>query len=91
MSQVPKRLKQIQRYYLDKAMAELHCKDVEAYFDDELRAYIKYAVNHILAGSIMTHRQRVDFIRGWMRSWLADDTLHKRVHTAKHKTRKYQK
>ena len=79
MTQVPRRKKQIERYYLDHSMAERHCRDIEAYFESELRAYIKYAVNHILEGSIMTHQQRVDFVRGWMRSWLKDDRLHIKV------------
>jgi hypothetical protein len=78
-SQVPKRTKQIQRHYLDKKQAEKHCVDIEMYMEQELRAYLKYAVNVILRGSILTHRQRVDFIRGWMRSWLSDDKLHKRL------------
>jgi hypothetical protein len=34
----------------------------------------------------MTHKQRVDFVRGWMRTWLADDRLHRKV--IKPKTRK---
>ena len=66
MSQVPRRTKQIQRYYLDKKQAEKHCKDIELYFEQELRSYMKYAVNVILQGSILTHRQRVDFVRGWI-------------------------
>ena len=82
-SQVSKRTRQIQRHYLDKKQAEKHCIDIEKYFEQELRAYLKYAVNVILQGSILTHRQRVDFVRGWMRSWLSDDRLHKRLH--KHK------
>lgn len=78
-SQVPKRLRQIERYYLDRRMAQRHCEDIEAYLEQELRSYIKHAVTHILRGSVMTHRQRVDFVRGWMRSWLADDHLYRRV------------
>ena len=78
-SQIPKRTRQIQRHYLDRAVAQRHCEDIEAYLEQELRGYIKYAVNTILRGSVMTHRQRVDFVRGWMRSWLADDQLHRRV------------
>lgn len=78
-SQVPKRLKQIQRYYLDHKRAQKHCEDIEAYLEQELRGFIKYAVNTILEGSVMTHRQRVDFVRSWMRSWLKDDQLHRRV------------
>jgi hypothetical protein len=84
-SQIPKRTRQIERHYLDRRMAERHCEDIEAYLEQELRAYIKYAVNTILRGSVMTHRQRVDFVRGWMRSWLSDDQLHRRVKTARHK------
>jgi hypothetical protein len=78
-SQVPKRLKQIQRYYLDRRMAQRHCEDIEAYFEQDLRKYIKYAVDHILAGSIMTKRQRIEFVRGWMRSYLGDNDLPKRL------------
>jgi len=83
MNEVQRRLKQIKRYYLDSKMAERHCEDIESYMDNELRAYIKYAVNHILEGSLMTHRQRVDFVRGWMRKWLANDRLHTRVQKPK--------
>ena len=86
MIHISKRTKQIKRYYLDSKMAERHCADIEAYLETELRAYIKYATNHILEGSIMTHKQRVDFVRGWMRTWLADDRLHRKV--IKPKTRK---
>jgi hypothetical protein len=82
-SQVPKRLRQIRRYYLDNQRAQKHCEDIEAYLEQELRGYIKYAVNTILEGSVMTHRQRVDFVRGWMRSWLADDHLYRRVQKPK--------
>ena len=78
-SQVPKRTQEIARYYLDRKRAERHCEDIEGYLEQELRAYIKYAVNTILRGSVMTHRQRVDFVRGWMRSWLRDDQLYRRV------------
>ena len=78
-SQVPKRLKQIQRYYLDRKMAQRHCEDIEADFEQDLRKYIKYAVDHILAGSIMTKRQRIEFVRGWMRSYLGDRDLPKRL------------
>jgi|TARA_B100000686_G_scaffold354527_1_gene465264 hypothetical protein len=78
-SQVPKRTKQIERHYLDKKQAEKHCIDIERYMEQELYAYLKYAVNTILEGSILTHRQRVDFVRGWMRSWLANDKLRKRI------------
>jgi len=78
-SQVPKRLKQIQRYYLDRKMAQRHCEDIEAYFEQDLRKYIKYAVDHILQGSIMTKRQRIEFVRGWMRSYLGDSDLPKRL------------
>ena len=66
-------------------MARKHCEDIEAYLENELRAYIKYASNHILDGSLMTHRQRVDFVRGWMRSWLDDRRLHLRVQKPKAK------
>ena len=59
------------------------CKDIEAYLEVDLKNYIKYAVNHILEGSVMTHRQRVDFVRGWMRSWLSDAQLHRRVRKTK--------
>jgi hypothetical protein len=86
-SQVPKRTRQIQKHYLDKKQAEKHCIDIEQYFEQELRSYMKYAVNVILQGSILTHRQRVDFIRGWMRSWLSDDKLHKRLHKHKNSSR----
>jgi len=48
---------------------------------------MKYAVNVILQGSILTHRQRVDFVRGWMRSWLGNDKLHKRLHKHKNSSR----
>ena len=82
-SQVSKRTRQIQRHYLDKKQAEKHCIDIEKYFEQELRAYLKYAVNVILQGSILTHRQRVDFVRGGMRSWLSDTRLHKRLHKRK--------
>jgi hypothetical protein len=78
-SQIPRRTQQIKRYYLDRRQAEKHCEDIEAYMETELRAYIKYAANHLLEGSTMTHRQRVDFVRSWMRSWLADDALHRRI------------
>ena len=88
MNEVQRRLKQIKRYYLDKKMAERHCRDIEAYFEAELRAYIKFAAYHILEGSIMTHQQRVDFVRGWMRSWLKDDRLHLRVIKPKARSRK---
>ena len=71
-SQVPRRLKQIKRYYLDQRMAERHCQDIEAYFHDELRKYIRYACDEILKGSVLTRRQRVDFVRGWMSSYLRD-------------------
>ena len=87
MSQVPRRTRQIQRYYLDKKQAQKHCKDIELYFEQELRSYMKYAVNVILQGSILTHRQRVDFVRGWMRAWLGDDKLHKRLHKHKNSSR----
>ena len=86
MSQIKRRTDQIRRYYLDRRQAEKHCEDIEAYLEQELRAYIKYAVNVILQGSVMTHRQRVDFVRSWMRSWLKDDQLHKRVHKSKLKS-----
>jgi hypothetical protein len=79
MTQIKRRTEQIKHYYLDRRQAEKHCEDIEAYFEQELRNYIKYAVNHILEGSVMTHRQRVDFVRGWMRSWLSDAQLHRRV------------
>ena len=78
-SQVPKRTKQIERHYLDKKQAERHCMDIERYMEQELYAYLKYAVNTIIEGSILTHRQRIDFVRGWMRSWLGDDKLRKRI------------
>ncbi len=78
-SQVPKRLKQIQPYYLDRKMAQRHCEDIEAYFEQDLRKYIKYAVDHILAGSIMTKRQRREFVGGRMRSYLGDRDLPKRL------------
>ena len=84
MTQIKRRTDQIKHYYLDHKQAEKHCEDIEAYLEQELRNYIKYAVNHILEGSVMTHRQRVDFVRGWMRSWLSDAQLHRRVN----KTRK---
>tara|TARA_B100000941_G_C28499368_1_gene553036 strand:+ start:1486 stop:1743 length:258 start_codon:yes stop_codon:yes gene_type:complete len=85
MTDTNKRARQIDRYYLDKKMARKHCEDIEAYLENELRAYIKYASNHILDGSLMTHRQRVDFVRGWMRSWLDDRRLHLRVQKPKAK------
>lgn len=78
-SQVPKRTRQIQRYYLDRKMAQRHCEDIEAYLDQELRKYIKYACDEILKGSVMTKRQRADFVRGWMRSYLADPKLPRRL------------
>jgi len=78
-SQVPRRVKQIKRYYLDQAMAKRHCEDIEAYFEDQLRKYIKYACDVILKGSVLTKRQRADFVRGWMRSYLKDPTLPKRL------------
>lgn len=78
-SQIPRRTQQIKRYYLDRRQAEKHCEDIEAYLETELRAYIKYAANHLLEGSTMTHHQRVDFVRSWMRSWLSDDRLHRRI------------
>lgn len=87
MTQVPKRTRQIQRYYLDREMARRHCEDIEAYMEQQLRGYIKCAVNEILRGSVMTHRQRVDFVRGWMRSWLSDDGLHRRVTKPKSRDR----
>jgi hypothetical protein len=55
--------------------------------EQQLRGYIKCAVNEILRGSVMTHRQRVDFVRGWMRSWLSDDGLHRRVTKPKSRDR----
>jgi len=88
MSQIKRRTEQIKRYYLDRRQAEKHCEDIEAYLEQELRAYIKYAVNRILEGSVMTHRQRVDFVRSWMRSWLGDDQLHKRVQKPKSRPRR---
>ena len=88
MSQVKRRTDQIRKYYLDRRQAEKHCEDIEAYLEQELRAYIKFAVNVILEGSVMTHRQRVDFVRSWMRSWLKDDQLHKRVHKPKLRSRR---
>ncbi len=88
-SQVPKRTKQIGKYYLDKKMAQRHCEDIEAYLEEQLRSYIKHAVYEILRGSIMTHRQRVDFVRGWIRSWCGDDTLHKRVTKPKSRDREW--
>lgn len=88
MSQVKRRTDQIRKYYLDRRQAEKHCEDIEAYLEQELRAYIKFAANVILEGSVMTHRQRVDFMRSWMRSWLKDDQLHKRVHKPKLRSRR---
>ena len=85
MTDTNKRARQIGRYYLDKKMARKHCEDIEAYLENELRAYIKYASNHILDGSLMTHRQRVDLVRGWMRIWLDDRRLHLRVQKPKAK------
>ena len=79
MSEIQKRVKQIQHHYHDKAMARRHCEDIEAYLEHQLRYYIKHAAHEILRGSVMTHRQRVDFVRGWMRSWLGDSDLHRRI------------
>jgi len=73
-SQVPRRTRQIAPYYLDRQVAQRHCEDIEAYFDQELRKYIKYACEEILKGSVLTRRQRTDFVRGWMRSYLRDLT-----------------
>ena len=89
MSQVKRRTNQIKRYYLDRKMAERHCEDIEAYLEQQLRSYLKHAAYEILRGSIMTHRQRVDFVRGWMRSWLSDDTLYKRVVKPKSRDREW--
>ena len=88
-SQVPKRTQQIRRYYLDAQMAQRHCEDIEAYMEQQLRGYLKHAVHEILRGSLMTHRQRVDFVRGWLRSWLADDQLHRRVVKPKSRDRSW--
>ena len=74
-----KKLNSIRGHYLDRRQAEKHCEDIDAYLETELRAYIKYAANHLLRGSTMTHRQRVDFVRSWMRSWLRDERLHRRI------------
>jgi len=71
-SQVDKRTRQIQRQYLDRAVARRHCEDIESYFHNELRKYIKYACEEILRGSVLTRGQRVDFVRGWMRSYLKE-------------------
>ena len=73
-SQVPRRTRQIAPHYLDRRVAQRHCEDIEAYFDQELRKYIKYACEEILKGSVLTRRQRTDFVRGWMRSYLRDLT-----------------
>ena len=56
MSEIQKRVKQIQHHYLDKAMARRHCEDIEAYLEHQLRYYIKHAAHEILRGSVMTHR-----------------------------------
>ena len=53
-------------------MARRHCEDIESYFHNELRKYIKYACEEILKGSVLTRSQRVDFVRGWMRSYLKE-------------------
>ena len=88
MSQIKRRTDQIRRYYLDRRQAEKHCEDIEAYLEQQLKGYIKFAVTTILEGSVMTHRQRVDFVRSWMRSWLKDYQLHKRVQKPKLRSRR---